>query len=433
MKTGAKVFIVLIIVILIILIIAGIGYYFVYYKQGKSFFGGINIIRPPPPPLPQPHPSGPEFKITDYGASTSSADNSKAIIATFAAAKGKNGTVVVPMGTFMITSTTITGAINTAFRLDGKLQCIKDMEKFKTTWPENQDKKFGVLKFGSCKGLLIYGKGILDGNPEEWQADAAKNDNSSSGPSLFTLQDCDNVEIKEITIQNSAKYNMRLFDSTNLKFHDFKIINPKGSFNTDGINIEQGVKNMEAYNLDVASGDDGFAINAFATNTSDILVRDSIFKSGHGVSIGSGTYQMISNITFRNLQIVDSKYGTRIKCKIPPSSYPQGNSYVKNVKYENIKLSQIGYNPIYIDTSYASSTPTNVKIESISYKNYICSDSGQSSKFDIDPASALVNPIILNNVILNNVKRVDPDDIETNAKFDIQGPVKGVSQVEDTS
>ena len=181
--------------------------------------------------------------------------------------------------------------------------------------------------------------------------------------------------------------------------------------------------------MDVSSGDDGFAINAFSTNTTNILVRDSIFRTGHGVSIGSGTYQTISNVVFRNLQILNSKYGTRMKAKTPPSSYPSGNSKVSNILYENITVKNTDQDAILWDGAFSGDGNPNLKISDITFKNYNSDTSGKSTSFQLLP-NTLLKPIILNNVIIANAKR--SGEPNTNVKFDVQGPVKGVNGVADS-
>lgn len=118
-------------------------------------------------------------------------------------------------------------------------------------------------------------------------------------------------------LKNSPMWNVVLRDSHNIRLDGTSIRNPPHSPNTDGIDIVSSFHIILSH-IDVTSGDDNVAIksglaSAPAAASTDILIRDSMFRQGHGVSIGSETVHGIGNIHLSNLQFDGTENGFRIK------------------------------------------------------------------------------------------------------------------------
>ena len=90
----------------------------------------------------------------------------------------------------------------------------------------------------------------------------------------------------------------------------------------------------------IATGDDNIAIKSgrnwygrtFGRPSSNITVRDSVFGSGHGLSIGSEMSGGVTGVLFENITATGGGCGPRIK-----SERGRGGA-VENVVYRNLRL-----------------------------------------------------------------------------------------------
>ncbi len=63
-------------------------------------------------------------------------------------------------------------------------------------------------------------------------------------PRMLFLNHCEDVVVAGIQVQNSPSWNIHPYFSDNLRFIDLKVLNPKVSPNTDGLDPES-CKNVE--------------------------------------------------------------------------------------------------------------------------------------------------------------------------------------------
>ena len=99
----------------------------------------------------------------------------------------------------------------------------------------------------------------------------------------------------------------------------------------------------------LSCGDDNIAMNAFAVPFQDVLIEDSYFGWGHGVSIGSMTQAGLHNITVRNVVMNGTGGGIHIK------SYIGGGGSV-SYRAENITLHGVE-EPIKLEQHYGGAKP----------------------------------------------------------------------------
>lgn len=337
-----------------------------------------------------------------------------------------NSTVTIPDGDHYIGYTKIKDIENLTLIFSPKTKILgyEDPKKWKWSGDENE----ALITFYKCKNIKIYTedkscKGIIDGQGESWWN---KIDNR---PSLMIVDQCEKVEIYNLELRNSPFYNLRIFDTNDMVVHDLKIIAPKDSPNTDGVNITQGVNDFEAYNLDISSGDDGFAVNSMYNPTSRISFHDSKINYGHGVAIGSGIYDTLDDVKFYNLKIKDCDYGLRIKAKTKPTATTTfKNAKLTNVSYKNIKIRRAIKVPILITTFYAKEYNKYVKFDNISYEDVKSTGSVYGPKFIFTSKSQLLSPILIDNVSITGIQKPGEDvkyypDIEgdKNASFKLKG------------
>jgi len=275
--------------------------------------------------------------------------------------------------------------------------------KTKEDWKWSGAEDTGLFTFDNCTKVVISG-GTIDASGQIWWP--AEGEDRVDRPSLIVIKNCREIEVKNLTLINSPFYNFRLYDSTDIVIHDIKFISPPDSPNTDGVNVEQGVNRLEVYNCDVQVGDDAFAVNAFKGPSSNCTFRDSIIRSGHGVSIGSGVYNKITNIKFNNIKFIGTRYIGRVKCKKPPSAYPRNKGVVEDVTFSNLSGENIERLPIMVDAEYGDEPNTEVKCNNIIFNDIVCKGS-KLSYYLVTPKKNQVE-VKLKNITITGVESTNP-------------------------
>jgi polygalacturonase len=274
------------------------------------------------------------FLITSYGASTSSTDNSAAILAAFAAANtAGGGTVQVPAGTFLSQPMSVAyNNVTLNVAAGGVLQEVAESAYI------NNSTKFFTFKNDNNVG--ITGPGEIDGQGATWWS-------LSTRPAMISFSHSNDVTISDLTVVNSPKEFFTFTATNNVVCNHVTISAPSTSPNTDG--IDPAGSNYTIENCKISTGDDDIAIKAQSVFCSDITVENCAFGYGHGMSIGGQTTDGVSNVTVNNCTFRGTEFGIRLKAN-------QGNGgLVQNCTYNDLTMTDVG-TPIEI-TSWYSTTP----------------------------------------------------------------------------
>ncbi|THU55611.1 hypothetical protein C4D60_Mb11t08400 [Musa balbisiana] len=174
------------------------------------------------------------------------------------------------------------------------------------------------------------------------------------GP-LVQLMWSRDIVISNITLQDSPFWTLHPYDCRNVTISNVTIMAPLyDAPNTDGIDPDS-CEDMVIENSYISVGDDGIAIKsgwdqygiAYGRPSTNILVKNVVLRSkmSAGVSIGSEMSGGISNITFENVLVWDSRRGVRIK------TAPGRGGYIHNISYSNLTFSNLSVG-IMIKTDY---------------------------------------------------------------------------------
>jgi polygalacturonase len=148
-------------------------------------------------------------------------------------------------------------------------------------------------------------------------------------PWLIEFYDASNVVVSGITVTNSPMWCLGLRYVKGAVVSGYTVRNPPDSPNTDGVDLV-GAENVMLVKLDIATGDDNVAIksglpgvpsgayyappyNLPRTPTSNVVVADSAFGRGHGLSVGSETVNGIHRIWASDITFAGTDNGFRIK------------------------------------------------------------------------------------------------------------------------
>jgi len=322
--------------------------------------------------LPQGIPAT-QYLITDYGASTTNADNATAINAAIAAAKtAGGGTVVFPAGTFLSGPLTINmNELNLYFEEGDTLRMLPY-----GTYPGTTN----FIYIQNCSDIAITGSGVIDGNggivgPNgngySWWT-GYNTGKISTRPVMVRFKACHRVLVDGITLRNAPNQHLVMGQSStmgdNATISNITAYADVPSPNTDcidtwwwdGINI---------VNCNLSGGDDNIAMNSYTQN---ITIKHCVFgrgmvpsyltgsganSTGHGCSIGSYT-TAVQNVEVDSCSFNGTDYGIRIKSDRDRSGNDDAHA-VQNLTYSNITMTAINKYPIYMTCYYNTHDPVN--------------------------------------------------------------------------
>ncbi|MEI8084651.1 MAG: glycosyl hydrolase family 28 protein [Paludibacter sp.] len=283
-----------------------------------------------------------QFLITNYGAISTSLDNSTAINAAITAANvAGGGTVVIPAETFLSGPITMKSNVNLYLSKGAILQLMPYGTGNGTpvgSYPNNGTAdSYNNFIFGqNLSNIKISGTGTIEGNGTAWWA-AYKANAAISRPCMIRFKACNTVQIDSVTLKNAPNVHLTLGQSgsssgTNGTISNITVSAPSTSPNTDAIDTWYwtGI-NITHCNLSV--GDDNVAMN---TNSQNITITNCAMGTGHGLSVGSYTVN-VQNIKADSCTFNGTTNGIRLKSNITrggaDSTFVYSNMTMNNVKY----------------------------------------------------------------------------------------------------
>ena len=359
------------------------------------------------------------FNIKDYGASTSAADNTKAIQKALDAVPTTGGMVVIPAGTWMFGSTDQMTSTTEVLSIKAKTilhlcagATLKLVEYGKA--PNTKTVFIGGKNKGkNVTDIVIEGEGetsVIDGQGARWWL-ARENGETFNPGAMIRFEQGKRFLLRNFKIQNTPGVNITISNSgkaSHATIHDVTISEPsseagkgKASHNTDGISIWGPYVNI--YNCNISNGDD----NVVCDNDAQYIhVWNCYFGTGHGASIGSYT-KNIKHVWFDNITMNGTTAGIRMKTGINSDGTLRGGGE-EDWKFTNFTMTKVK-NPFSIDCFYD--------------KNY-----------NSDPAVDKANARTLdsttptyNGILLQNVKTTDVCD--GNAIFFVGRPESHIKNV----
>ena len=283
------------------------------------------------------------FNVTNYGANIANADNAGNIQAaiTAAAAAADGGTVEIPPGIFLSGPLTMQSKVNLQIDAGAILRMLPyDQYPGGSTNPPN------FIYAYKLNDIEISGAGAIDGQGAPWWPGYKTN----SRPIMIRFSGCNRQLVQDVTLSNSPMFHLSFSGSKgNITVQGVTIRAPAAAgHNTDACDVSG--TNILVQNCDISVGDDDFTCGG---GTSDVLITNNTYGSGHGISIGSYT-QGVSNIMVINCTINGSDNGIRIK------SDNDRSGLVQNISYYNIGMTNVHF-PIQIYGYYnETGTPSGI-------------------------------------------------------------------------
>jgi polygalacturonase len=217
---------------------------------------------------------------------------------------------------------------------------------------------FGSNSYSSQSELILIkgtnaslmGPGTVDG----------RGDIISGTPRLVQASNITNLIVFNVTLTQARHPNLYVEGGNGFTAWGVTIRTPADRANADGIDIDS-MTNATVINSSVNAGDDGIAVKTNSGPASNMTIKNSRFFGTHGISIGSQTFNGVSNILFTGNYV----YGTDLngiaattQDAIRIKSDVDCGGPVDRVTYLNTCITGAKH-LIILDTMYGSCSGTN--------------------------------------------------------------------------
>lgn len=315
-----------------------------------------------------------ELDVKDFGAKGDGVnDDTRAIQAAIMCCP-KDGRVVIPAGVYKTYPLFLKSDVVIELKKDAVISAFTDREAFPIlkgnakadteggeyflgTWEgDPMDMFAGIITGVGVENVTITGEGTIDGcaSTDNWWFEPKKI-RIATRPRMIFLNQCKNINIHGITVKNSPSWNIHPYFSKDLGFYDIKIISPKVSPNTDGLNPES-CDGVNIVGVLFSVGDDCIAIKSgkiymgakYKTPTRNMSVRKCLMRDGHGaVVIGSEMAGGVRELLVEDCEFINTDRGLRIKTRRGRGK----DAIVDNVIFNRIKMDHV-MTPVVINGFY---------------------------------------------------------------------------------
>ncbi len=296
--------------------------------------------------------------VTAYGAKANGVTKDTHAIqrAIDACAANGGGTVRLASGTFL--TGPIVLASHITLEVDAGATLLGSQDK--ADYPQIQELREPALQpllsATNAERIAIRGGGTIDGNGKPWwdavyAHRAGSNFVAAMRPRLILFDHCKHILIENMTIQNSASWQVVPYYSDDVVIRDSKILAPARSPNTDGIDPFSS-SHVTISHMTIDTGDDNIAIKSGQPNSpgpdapsTDITITDCTFLHGHGMSMGSEIAGGVQRVRARRIHFQGTASGVRIK-----SNRDRGGD-IGNFDFRDLTMENVG-TPILITEYY---------------------------------------------------------------------------------
>ena len=246
------------------------------------------------------------FGATGGGIALDTGSIDKAIDA---CATAGGGTVYLPAGTYL--SGTIRLKSNITLWLDSgaKLLGSKDLAQYRTA-VDGQVWYDALIMAKGIRDVAIVGRGVIDGN----RVSNPKGEERIRGPHAVLFFDCQNITVRDVTIQDSGNYSLILRSCENVNVDGLAV---HGGW--DGINMHD-TKNATITNCRLFTGDDGLAGRYWE----NVTVSNCILNSAANAIRVGGHNVLIANSVIYGPGESDTAHRFGIAQKPASKSFPTG-------------------------------------------------------------------------------------------------------------
>jgi polygalacturonase len=287
--------------------------------------------------------------VTAFGAvADDEALDDDAIARAISACAPSGGTVVLPSGVFLTggvqLASDITFHLNGGAVLKGSTRladyvAMRGLGGAELERAEDANNR-GVLSAVGVRNVTLSGTGVIDGSGAAFWGDLENRPDFAVG-----FADCRNVRVRDVTIIDPAKYNVRFNNCDDVVVDGVTINAPMLSPNSDGIQIRDSA-DVRISNCLISTGDDAIVLKAHERNVERVTITNCRITSDDAAfKFGTGSQTVTRDITVSNVVITDSRYGVAL--------FMQDGGVYENARFTNMVIQTGGRHrreyPIYID------------------------------------------------------------------------------------
>lgn len=346
-------------------------------------------------------------EASEFGASKSIADNRIALTEAIAAVP-EGGTLRIRAGRH-VTSPIFLKSNMTLLLDDGAELCAignrdawpqlparDDTDRPIGTWEGLPERAFAaVVTAIDCNALTITGRGTINGGGDkaDWWDWPKETRDGARRPRTLHLAYCRDTVLSGLTVCNSPSWTIHPYRCETLCVSALRVVNPKDSPNTDGLNPES-CRDVDIVGVSFSVGDDCIAIKAgkrapgvgdHLAPCEDITVRHCEMRFGHGaVVLGSEMSGDIRRVRIENCDFTQTDRGLRLKTR-----RGRGGT-IEAVTMRNVRMERV-------DTPFAANA------------FYFCDADGKSDWVQsrhpaaVDETTPIVRSITLDRVVADDV------------------------------
>lgn len=227
------------------------------------------------------------------------------------------------------------------------------------SWEGNPLDSFASIITGiNVKNVVITGGGTLEGNASFenwWEGEGRLKTEGAYRPRMIFLNHCEHITIHGLTVQNSPAWNLHPYFSNDTRWIDLKVLNPKVSPNTDGMDPES-VDGLEVVGVYFSLGDDCIAMKSgkyymghkYKVPSQNVVIRQCYMRHGHGsVTLGSEMAAGVKHLLCRDCLFEDTDRGLRVKTRRGRGE----DAVIEDITFENIKMDGV-LTPFVVNSYY---------------------------------------------------------------------------------
>lgn len=282
------------------------------------------------------------LNVRDFGAKGDGVSDDTSFIQAAIMACPKDSRVLIPAGTYRITSLFLKSDINVELAKGAELKADTDRNHFAIlpglieSWDEKEEYNLGSWEGNPLKsfaGILtgiyvsnvkLYGEGSINGcaSHDNWW----KNEKVMVGafrPRMLFLNHCENILVQGLTFHDSPAWVLHPYFSNRLMFCNLTVKNPANSPNTDGLDPES-CKDVDICGIRFSLGDDCIAVKSgkiymgrkYKTPSENLHIWQCLMENGHGaVTVGSEMAGGVKNLVVEKCRFSHTDRGLRIKTR----------------------------------------------------------------------------------------------------------------------
>lgn len=304
------------------------------------------------------------LNVRKFGAKGDGISDDTSFIQAAIMACPANSRVLIPKGTYKITSLFLKSGINLELAkgaelladtdrshfaiLPGLVESYDETEEYNLgTWEGNPLPMFaGIISGIGVSDVTLYGEGSINGaaNHENWW----KNEKVMVGafrPRMLSLNRCRNIRVQGLYFHDSPAWVIHPYFSDQLLFCNLIVENPAQSPNTDGLDPES-CRDVTICGIRFSLGDDCIAVKSgkiymgrkYKTPSSNVHVYQCLMENGHGaVTVGSEMAGGVNNLIVEKCRFYHTDRGLRIKTRRGRGR----DAVLDNIIFRNLEMEQV--------------------------------------------------------------------------------------------